>query len=631
MPTVAEVADRTAADLPSSERLQGPLPAFVLIDQGRLGRICQWPNRDESKPLHLSWAYMRGLSPATRWGNELIRMRSPRGERWKDLSTGSVRFFGANGYFDIVRALKSYDAEKQNLQIENPPWDFIAGGRAYYAMNLREELDQPGEWFFHPKQRTISYFTKDGKRPTGIEVSQTKNLVLVNGTRHVAWEGFVFEGANGTAVKVKDGSHLSILGSVVRNCLGNGIEMVGGTNYRVQSCDLHDLGGGGIRMISGDRRTLTPSRSVITNNSVHDWANLQLTYQFGIAVDGVGIVVSNNLLYRSPHIPIHCQGVDMVVEKNRIFNVCRESGDCSAYYLWADVATQNIIVRENLIHDLGGWDIVSTNDAAPESDFKNVPVQHFDAGAWWRLRRGADENGTVIYRNTVANGIYLDDAISDHTIERNVLVRAGWLGVFIHGGQRNRVINNIIQGEGPLMDVAPHQKGAEEIEKNWLQGFDRTKPPYSTRFPWLNRPVSEMLPMRDNEFSRNVLVSPGTTFWGDGYFNPDRDRSHRNLFVVAPERAKFRVGARNEGRDITGSLAEVQRLGLEVGSQFATPQRVVGNDFQITLPPSAAALGIVSVDTRKIGLFRDRFRPTLPKVEFEIWRPIEFRLTGKAD
>ena len=66
-------------------------------------------------------------------------------------------------------------------------------------------------------------------------------------------------------------------------------------------------------MEAGDKDSLSAAFHVATNNIVHHWERLCLTYSAGVMLDGVGNSIVSTLLYSAPHHAIEPNGNDMVV------------------------------------------------------------------------------------------------------------------------------------------------------------------------------------------------------------------------------------------------------------------------------------------------------------------------------
>ena len=103
----------------------------------------------------------------------------------------------------------------------------------YYVRNVREELDSPGEWYLDRATATLYFWPPDGADLTTVFAPTLRTLLQLGaGTAHITFRGFVFEGAEGTAITFKDTTACRLVASTVRNVgdySGNGISIDGGT------------------------------------------------------------------------------------------------------------------------------------------------------------------------------------------------------------------------------------------------------------------------------------------------------------------------------------------------------------------------------------------------------------------
>merc|ERR1719424_634715 len=81
-------------------------------------------------------------------------------------------------------------------------------------------------------------------------------------------------------------------------------------------------------------RTRSSARTTSRNNIIHHWERLCLTYQAGIAIDGVGNTIENNLLYSAPHHGIEPNGNDQLVTGNVLHHFSEDVFDNGGLY-WA--------------------------------------------------------------------------------------------------------------------------------------------------------------------------------------------------------------------------------------------------------------------------------------------------------
>ncbi len=379
--------------------------------------------------------------------------------------------------------------------------------RRYYALNILEELDQPGEWFLDRK-RSILYFYPP-KPLAGARVilsTLTYPMVTLSDTSHVTLQGLRFEASYSEGVRISGGAANLVAGCTFVN-LGSTAARIGGTESGIVGCDLYQLGRDGISLSGGDRKTLTPAKLFAVNNHIHHYARLQRTYAGAISVRGVGNRAANNLIHDAPHSAIFYGGNDHVIELNEIHHVARETSDVGAIYTGRDWGSQGNVLRWNYLHELVSM-----------------------AGV-----------GTM--------GIYLDDCDSGDTLTGNVFYKAG-RAAFIGGGRDNTVENNLfIECQQAVhLDVRglSRAKPGQGVKDGWdllakIEQYDYKNPPWSTRYPRLAKVMEEepLLPV-GNVIAGNVAVDCNQWLNASGDTQKYLDRStFRDNLVLEGEDPGF--------------------------------------------------------------------------------------------
>ncbi len=356
------------------------------------------------------------------------------------------------------------------------------GGRRFYALNLLEELDSPGEYYLDAQSGALYFWPPepiDVRFPPFIVLSTLTTPVLhINGASNVTVEGLIVECGAGTGIRVDGGENNRIVGCTVRSMGMEGIVVEGGTKHTVENCEVYETGTAGVSMSGGDRKTLTPSGHEILNNHIHHISQRQRTHAYNIHMNGVGIHLAHNLLTDSPHQSIGLWGNDHVLEYNEIARSGQESDDCGAFYMGRNPSERGNIIRYNYWHDTGS----------------------------------ARGHGSC--------AIYFDDGTSGQVVYGNVFYKAaggGFGAVFMHGGHDNIVENNIfIECARPW----GHAPWADAMWKEWVDGelwqtrlrqeVDITSELYTTRYPQIAGFFEPEGKPRVNKAIRNVVYRCGT-------------------------------------------------------------------------------------------------------------------------
>jgi len=350
------------------------------------------------------------------------------------------------------------------------------GPRRYFALNLLEELDQPGEYFLDRDSGQLFFWPPRPLRGARLILSTlTTPVITIRNTTNLTLRGFTIEACAGNGIEVKDGRGVSIMDCRVRNTGMDGIVVEGGRDHRVLACDIFDTGTAGLKMCGGERKTLSSSGHEASDNHIHHISCRQRTHAYHVHLGGVGVRLTHNLLRDGPHQAIGLAGNDHVIEFNEIHHTGMETDDCGAFYMGRNPSERGSVLRYNFWHHIGST------------------------------------------RRHGSCAVYFDDGAGGQTVFGNVFYRAagGSFGaVFSHGGHDN-VVRNCIFIECPLaLGSAPW---ADKMWKEWLTGplwqkvlledVDISKPPYRDRYPDLKGFLDFAGEPRRNHASGNVVVN----------------------------------------------------------------------------------------------------------------------------
>ncbi|GMV93783.1 MAG: hypothetical protein AMXMBFR82_35610 [Candidatus Hydrogenedentota bacterium] len=460
-------------------RFENAPPLPELFFNGARMTLARWPNDD--------WATIASIvdSGPAPWRNHssdklgVFEYSGDRPERW-----GSAPEVWLHGYwcFDwSAETIKvgAIDTENHRITLSEQHHYGLGSGnpapRRYYATNLLEELDQPGEYFIDRAGGQLYFWPPGDMSGADIVLSTLAGPVIaLDNVSHVRLEGLTVETCVGTGIDVKDGEGITIQSCTVRNTGQDGIVINGGTRHTVAGCDIYDTGTAGLRVSGGDRKTLTPCNHVIDDNHIWRISRRQRTHAYNIHMDGVGIQVTHNLLHDAPHQAIGLGGNDHLIEFNEIHHSGMETDDSGAFYMGRNPSMRGTIIRHNYWHHIGS----------------------------------ALTHGSC--------AIYFDDGSGGQTVIGNVFYKAagGNFGaVFVHGGHDNDVINNIFVDCKRAIGAAPWDDNrwwdyvaAPLWQQVLLQDVDITQPPYTTKYPGLVGFMERNDRPRLNRAARNLVV-----------------------------------------------------------------------------------------------------------------------------
>jgi len=375
-----------------------------------------------------------------------------RPKRWRAAEGVWLTGYWCHDWSDQTIRIKSIDSGNRTITLA-APHGYGLGGKAkrrYYAVNLLEELDAPGEWYLDAKRGLLYFYPPSTIDKASIVLSMLdKPLIELKEASYVTIEGLTLEAVRGSAVAVSGGCGNRAARCLIRNTGGNAVVISGGTDNGVVGCEITQTGAGGIRIDGGDRKTLTPAGNFAEDNHVHHFSRLRRTYAPAVSLNGVGNRMAHNLIHDAPHMAVAFGGNENVMELNEIHDVCQETGDVGVFYTGRDWTVRGNVIRFNFIHHVSGPGVYG------------------------------------------AQGIYLDDAASGSIVRGNVLYKVQ--RAFLIGGGRDNVIegNLIIDcGESLMFDARglgwmKAHVGEGGIMQQRLAAVPYQTPPWSTRYPRL--------------------------------------------------------------------------------------------------------------------------------------------------
>lgn len=227
-------------------------------------------------------------------------------------------------------------------------------GIAYYAFNLIEEIDRPGEWYLDRGTGILYLYPPAGFTETAVEIGMfSAPVITLDKVTDVRFEGLVIDLARFNGVVATDCERCLLAGCTVSRMAGNGITIAGGSENGLFGCDIHTIGRRATEVIGGDRKTLTPGRHVVENCCIHNFGRIDRTYTPAIQLEGVGHRVAHNLMYDCPSSVMRIEGNDHLIEFNDVHSAVSESDDQGAMELFLNPTYRGVVFRYNRFRQVG--------------------------------------------------------------------------------------------------------------------------------------------------------------------------------------------------------------------------------------------------------------------------------------
>ncbi|MCC5835984.1 MAG: right-handed parallel beta-helix repeat-containing protein [Opitutales bacterium] len=404
-----------------------------------------------------------------------------RPERWTEAEDPWLHGIWGRDWADGARAVADIDLNARQIKMTSSPTQYgISSNQYYFAFNLLEEIDEPGEYYIN-RDTGILYFWPD-RDLSNARILLTKRssgpIIRTNGASDITFEGLVLEASRTRLVEVVGGSTRVVFRYCRLMHAGNTAISINpqmgadgsGRNNGLYRCELKNLAGVGVFLEGGDLSSLEPGGNFVEGCRIHNFSRLSWTYRPAVSLGGVGQIVRHNEIFNAPHSAILLRSTASLVEYNHIYDVVRWSGDSAAIYGGRSWVRRRNIIRYNHIQDIAS--------GRPK-----------------------------------VTGIYLDDALSGTHVIGNILQGIQDRATTNNGGRDNVWSNNYIIDS----DVGHYTTtmGVIQVNEDFLTAMRDVgyqQPPWSTAFPelaaipddyslWTN----ETKAPQNTIFERNIL------------------------------------------------------------------------------------------------------------------------------
>ena len=545
-----------------------PLPAkfnrwseMELISSGKAMTIARYPNQGW---LEITNVIDRGVAPCDRSKDEwefgvrggTFEYCGKEPERW-DVKAG-VYLFGFwcfDWASDTLRVAK-IDTEKKAITMEGihtyglgKAWKTAQAKVRYFAYNMLEELDAPGEWFVDRATRTLYFYpTEDGFKDVSISIAKMP-LVRINKASNVVLSGIDFKFSTGLAVDAKGCDNLTLDGLSVSWLSQDAVSVWGGRSNVVSNCRISQIGSTGLNIGGGDRKTLTRCDHVVRDCDIGYCGRLARISGPCLRFNGCGVTIEHNYFHDTPYLTVGYGGNEHLFQYNEIECSMMEAGDGGGMYTGRDWGSRGNVVRWNYLHHFG------------------------KDGVALRESQGRPSGCEALKKDVMVEGIYLDDCDSGETIYGNLFYKAG-RAMFTGGGRDNSWRENLVIDctAAVHFDTRGLQraKPGSGLKNGWdllakVEACGYTNEPWASRYPQLIGVMDKepLLPM-GTEYISNVAVNCGYFYnsWGHATkFLQERAPNSANVSYNAVDQAR-------ELREYPQTNAEL-RAKLEVRNNVA--------------------------------------------------------------
>jgi len=378
---------------PRGFNLRAVAPLELSYD-GRPMTLARWPNVDD--PLSVTGTVL---------SDRTFTYTGSRPARWSRASDIWMHGLWSQNWADFHVAVARIDPVGRTITLAGPPAQYgIASRQPYYAYNLLEELDVPGEYYVDRTSGVLYFWPPGPLAGSVLQASMLKTSILaVNGARFITFRGLTVESARGPLVTIGAGDHIQFDGCVLRNA-GQFAAQIAGTHNGITGSEIAFCGDEGVRLAGGDRAALTPGDNYVSESRIHGTGRIAWTYKPGVVFEGgCGNRATHDLLEDLPHAAVLFSGNNHLIAYNEIRDVCQLTSDAGAIYAGQSWSFRGNVIEYNYLHE------IASHLGSPD-----------------------------------VNGIYLDDCMSGVVVFANIFYRISGTAIFCGGGRDNLMCNNII-------------------------------------------------------------------------------------------------------------------------------------------------------------------------------------------
>ncbi|MBI4978388.1 MAG: right-handed parallel beta-helix repeat-containing protein [Spirochaetes bacterium] len=227
-------------------------------------------------------------------------------------------------------------------------------GIIYYAFNLLEEIDAPGEWYLDREAGMLYFYPPSDIAKATVEIGMLSvPMITMENVKNIRVEGITFDLARFNCMLIKDSERCLVAASTVKRFAGNGITILGGKESGILGCDIHTIGRRATEVIGGDRKSLTPGKHFVENCQIYFFGRIDRTYTPAVQLEGVGNRVAHNLMYDCPSSVMRIEGNDHIMEYNQVHSAVQESDDQGAMELFRNPTFRGVVFRYNHFYNNG--------------------------------------------------------------------------------------------------------------------------------------------------------------------------------------------------------------------------------------------------------------------------------------
>ncbi|MBK8478981.1 MAG: hypothetical protein IPL39_22655 [Opitutaceae bacterium] len=539
---------------------------LTLFCDGRPMTLARWPNDPRE------FALTDSVPSPTQ-----ITYSGDRPARWTQAEEPWLHGLWTQYWADFHLKIAAIDTANRTLTLAAAPASYgITAEHPFYAYNLLEEIDQPGEYYLDRSTGRLYFWPAAPLAGATLQVSMLEvPLVQIAGAQHLTFRGLVFEASRAGLIAITSGTHNRLERCLLRNA--QNAATVAGTANGLHDCEIVDCDEDGVRLAGGNRATLVPGGNYVTNCRIHRISRTVWTYHPAVNLrGGCGNIVAHNLLDDLPHSAVLFSGNDHRIEGNEIRRVCRLTSDCGAIYTGRDWGYRGNLITGNFLH-------------------------HIET-LW----------------GSGARGVYLDDMVAGPAVTGNVFYALQETAIFCGAGRDLDLSNNVIAAcntghySGDYARTWVTNTPGDSwnlLERLAAEGIQYQQEPWASRYPACaaipNNYATILTGLWRNPQGCRFVRNAG---WANSTWMREYDKSGTGVFSVyasITDNTAEQIPLFDDRASLDRSLRPVS-LAANVSAFTPIAFAEIGRDFSAwpaaTRPPAAPALTVRAASPTQVEL-----------------------------
>lgn len=229
----------------------------------------------------------------------------------------------------------------------------------FWAENLLEELDMPGEYFTDRENNVLYYYPDSDMEDANIEItSMMSAAVKIKGASNITFDGLEFDKFGAEVFNVTDSENINIKNCVIKYSQGGNAIYFSGNNSKITDNYFYGCANTVITFHGGELKTLKRGNVEVSNNriSMCGFYGRNSIISSGSAASQIpsdfGNKIENNIIQDCmTFMGISCGANDYTINGNEIINQGYYIGDGGAIYMGRSNTKYGTEAAYNYIHD----------------------------------------------------------------------------------------------------------------------------------------------------------------------------------------------------------------------------------------------------------------------------------------